>query len=440
MSSTETRTIDTSQLTPLQKTLHLPTSISDKVESGFMANLQKTTYCKIYDKPLEGQATNIGDTGGTQSSGMTFTIDSSACFLLEAAFKQQLPQVSVAEQYADEIQICWPTYPVHNIIVSSQLMVGTISLGTIDTNILDNHSQWYRDIDEYTYNRKTGNVALLTEWKTVLPPTIVSVKLPHSFSHCQANALPLLIFASKKTAEFKMKLRRMYKQLIKMRRKNMDGTYTDIKFNHEYLDGVGKDEELPIPTLLGRYGDITKEEYDDFMKKSSHDTIIFQYITNKEAKETKDSVSLSSAYPVNAIHFFAENCSVGEYGCQSNYTSNKRDILGGFCPIRSFTLMDSDETEIISNDTHYSSLMIADKFVSAPAYPGYNAIPFCEEMTLLDRIKTGIDPGKYTMNFVLDDGGENNTYKMRVIMIVTARMSVDIKSASITFPTFESGK
>ena len=365
--------VDLETFTNFQKRLHDvdPADETDAVFSPFSYTLKKCTWSAQVLAKLKCETT---------TDYATFTPDPKMNFLLYTYLVQKLPAQKVLTKAAKQIRICWPPNLAHNIFNFGQFCYDSEPANTIDSVWMDIERQFFADRGAGKrdhYNMQIGNIPILQSWGTFLPEYDILIIPPWSYSKHTVLAVRLFM-CSLCTVTHRIKLRRKIRELLRMQMKGTDNEWKDIPYNFKYIEGaVSGDDELPPPTMWGKYAQILDSE-----QKWLRETENTVYIRDVIAKSSDQTFSYGSVVPldiysespVTAMFWVAENIQATQNRNFSNYTTNSADMTRGWNPIKNIKEQYGGIDRLKDLDSiHFDGASPLFDFPSAPHLPGYNA-------------------------------------------------------------------
>jgi hypothetical protein len=370
--------IDLDSLSGFQKNLHLTLTDEEEMDARFSHEFNKTswsTHAKVAMSRSDGEMGKI-----------VFTANKKYDFLFNCEMRTLLPETRVKDKWEGKVQICWPAKVGHNLIVEGQLLIDDDPINSIDNVWLDIYSQFYADPGQGkrdTYNQMIGNIGFLTSWNNYLPEFPITIRQPWFYCMHESRALPLLQ-SSMNDIKHIYTLRTNIKDMLRMRIKDKDGKFREIKYNGDYLENP---KNIPTPELWGRFSQITDAER-DWHKTLDRTLYINDVISaksdNPKTFGQKENVKLHALTPCKAIFWVGENCDASGNRNFSNYTTNTDDIKQGWnpCETASISYGGSNRVPELPSD-HFDASEPMNFFPSCPEEAGYNAYSFAYDSTSL---------------------------------------------------------
>ena len=125
-------------LTALQKELHIPEHDDEEMASNFYSEFIRSTW---YTNALIKFKINRSD------SQADFVCPEPCGFLVYSEVKQDLPEISVKEEFKDIIRIAWTPSVAINSISRAKLTVGDVDSMGFNNISLDKYYQYFVRLD-----------------------------------------------------------------------------------------------------------------------------------------------------------------------------------------------------------------------------------------------------------------------------------------------------
>ena len=383
--------IDLSQLSDFQKELHFPPKESKEddednlVMSPFLHKFKKISWSTQLPEEMQR---------AEESDKCIFYANSKFHYLTSSYLVQPLPSIRVRAKFADKYQICWSHNLGHNITEHGRLLIDEDHAQRINTVWLDKYSQYYVNQKRKEYLESIGNLPFLTDWSTFLPEYNLYLPQPWFYSR-RSKALPLFLCKISKV-KHEYKLKRDLQDLLRMRRKDKNGIWKEIKCHPDIIEGA-KDDKIPYPSMWGRYSLITPAEK-NWREKSNYNIYIDDILSfqspNTEKLGKIVEVPVSSYLPVRAFFCVAENMSAKKINNLSNYTTDMNDLSKGWCPIRTCGMNRGNIPRIAQMDHgHFDTLEPLNYFPMVPYDKGYLAHSLSYDTTSMNaEVGMTLDP------------------------------------------------
>lgn len=397
--------IEYGSLSIMQKFMHLPDDLNEKIDedeetidSKFTYEFKKTTWGSNFTEKINRN--NLEENSARYNPNNKFN------FLKASYLTVNTPPIELKSGYTQTIQISLCHNVFHNIIEEGILIIDEEPIQTINTISLDIWSQinmrigqGFRDL----YNSMVGHRDYITgKWTNNIPGCPLECPLPFYYSEHISKALPLLLFSSLSRIEHSFKFRLDYSQLVRMRARQPiygknekeediikeDGSkeiqdwteWKPIKYNHTYLNSISDREKFPLPNMWGRYSIISPEEK-EWRITQQHE----YYTEDIEILNTDDifkygdspSIKVNSQTPAKQFICLAENIESLKYNNRSNYTTNNTDISKGWNPVGSIKQNYKTEKRIPEMSTNnFSKIEPWYTCRSSPSDKGFNIYSF----------------------------------------------------------------
>ena len=310
-----------------------------------------------------------------------------ALFQLKAHTK--LPYIKVKDKFSESVSICYVHNLMHNILYAGELKIDDDHIESLDSVYVDNKCQYFVTKTDL-YDKSIGNIECLEEWSRELPSLPLSFPQPFSFFRKTNVSLPLL--KSNNNVVFEYKVRTKLSELLRMRVAKKDEKtgqihYKEIKCNLKYLDIKGKEENIPIPEMWGRYAELTDAEVNWKKSEEGRQTIYIEDVYSTCSKNpipmgSTDIIPLDCPYPSKYMYWTASLVNNdNQPACLSNYSTNREDVYKGWNPCAKACIKygGSDRVEEMGYEHFEFSEAYDFDFPSAPREPGYNLYVFSFE-------------------------------------------------------------
>lgn len=373
--------LDSDSIKELRKDLYEPSKKDEEVATRFACPITKYTAATHMKMKLEQAHAGEGKINYIASRKFD------ALFQLKAHTK--LPYIKVKDKFSENVSICYIHNLMHNILYAGELKIDDDHIESLDSNYVDNYCQYFVT-KTHLYDRSVGNIECLENWSTELPPLPLSFPQPFSFFRKTNVSLPLL--KSNNNVVFEYKLRTKLSELLRMRvKKKNEKTgeiyYKEIKCNLKYLDIKGKEENIPIPEMWGRYAELTEEEVKWKKSPEGRQTIYIEDVYATCSKNpipigSTDIIPLDCPYPAKYMYWTATVVNAENQPITySNYTTNKEDLYLGWNPCAKACLRygGSDRVEEMGHEHFEISEAYDFDFPNAPREHGYNLYVFAFE-------------------------------------------------------------
>ena len=325
---------------------------------------------------------------GDDASGFTCKIDTSKPCMTKAAIYNYLPNVKVKKEYTgdgEQVEICWPPFPVMAGMKSAQLVVDTHGFPVMTRESFDAVLNYSTDQEDYY--KQAGNMPYLTSWDTELPAAELSCIQPFFFNW---NPFPLY-YSQNVPVNIIYKWDRKLLNLIRMRyRKNESEHWHDIKPKFKYLVNVTKDTTIGTPDLWVNYDVVNQEtiateqqcfpEGDGVMEIRNFKTPYSFEATNVAVYGDKSEIAVEINDMCLAIFVMCQNETASRYNNKPNYTTDSDTTAKGFCPIHALSVDHKGTSHFKDVPPSILYQLYRDRFDVTPKDPNIIAIPLCRKV------------------------------------------------------------
>lgn len=373
--------MDLETINAFQEELHRPSSEEEEIVSDFFQEFRKTSWYTHMPVPLEAEGSG---------NNYKFNVNPTWDYLLYTYLRVRLPALRISEKVRGRVQICWTHNVGVNFVREAHLMFDTKRAQRIDSVWFDIYSQWFMKpgFREH-HNVDVGNVPFLEDWGESLPSYMLNVQQPWYYCRDTLLAIPIL-FCSLTKVYHQYEFRNRVGELLRMRLKDREGEWRQIKPNLAYLEGVNATQTIGEPQLWGRYAYLNEDER-RWQKTCKTDKTI--YIDDVLDIDVKDSVGfgrtvtaeLDCKTPCKAIFWMAEHGLSREINNHSNYTTDLYDMNRGWDPTGKINLTYGGQPRLKDMDSdHFSRSEPWHHFVSPPSEMGYHAYSIARDSSSLD--------------------------------------------------------
>ena len=354
----------------LQKQLYFP-NINEELTSRHSYDLSKRSFSshrKVKMDYLIDENNNNNDENNNENNNeITYIVSKKFDSLINCEMITQLPSVKVKDKYKDSVEICYPHNLGHHIITKGILKINGDIYQTIDSQVLDINSKYYKQ--NVLYDEMVGNIKCLTQWNTKLPGYPVNTPQPWLFTKNPNTGL--LILQTDVNITFTFSRRIKLNELLRMRIRTPSGKCKIVPCNLSYLDLPKNVDEIPIPEMWSKYSLFTDEErrwrkqslsspsYYPNVQKIKHEIWYEDYINcnnnNNDIGMLGEviKIPLKSKSLVRHIFWMGQNLNSIKYNDFSNYTTNT-NLFKGFTPCSKISLSYSPISSISSDDSNDS--------------------------------------------------------------------------------------
>lgn len=406
MSERNVLKLDQTNLKEFQKKLHRGTPENPNINSRFSYAIQKYGW---------SSHTKVKMSHTAEEGEVVYTASKKYDFLLKCEMIHKLFSIKVKDGYKNRVQICFPHNLGHNIGYKGELRIDDDAIEKIDSIWMDIHSQYYMKPNKREhYNRMIGNISVLEDWTTELPPMTLIVPQPFSYSRRSQVGLPLLK-SSTNTITHVYSIRTKLTDILRMRaRKDKNSEFKEIKCNLNYLQDVPTD--LPIPELWGTFAQISEEEFnwrksidentgEPFKQSIYLEDVVMISSDNPVSLSQTDVIPLQCKDPCKQYFWVANNVKNSDNRNFSNYTTDTNNLFNGWNPCSKMALKYGGSSRVQELDHEHFELSVPwNSFPSAPCEPGYNGATFgFEPGTLQADTAVVLDSLNATIHITLND-------------------------------------
>lgn len=410
-------------LNELQEELHYPPNKSNELDSNFYEE----------DVPVAWYSRQTHDFESLTMSDnkIRYTAPEEMAFLHRSFLRQQLPSISVREEYKDTVQIRWTDYVAISSIINSELKIDGIEPMCLPGIWFNVYSQWFRQLGYSDLMiERLGQLPHLVTWASDLPAYRCSLQQPFFYNRSLVDALPLNLnhkIKAPTSVQHILTLRNKISQLLRMRQ-FVDGVWVEIHTNMNYI--VAPDI-LPPPVLRGVFSVNTQEELDDYRCKKTgvvryYDDIVHISAENDEELGKVMSRTLSECTrPCKAMFWMCENTSAREFNSYANFTTDSTDISLGTHPIDRSILYyvgkNQERFNLTPDEVEFDESLGV--FSSHPVDQGYQAYSF--SVNPLNRIDVGVvlnDLNAKMSVHLTSTTGCVDKFRLHVVMMVTRKL------------------
>ncbi len=367
-------------LSKLQLEKHTTDSPDAPIESIFAGAVNRRTWYSTFPHKLESEY---------QNEKIKYKSLHTPDYLAHVYIVQQLPALRVKDKWKEEIRICWPHNCGNNITTKGEFVIGSSNIiQTIDNKWMDDHHQMMIENGYEKFIKKCqGNFPFLEDWNTFLPEYALTPMQPFFIDSDTEMAFPIYRIDPQKDISIKYKIRRNFREMLRMKKKCVDG-WKEICFNKTYIEGNFGKDELPLPEMYGIYYKISSAEIDVSLEadengvvKDTYEQMINEVIVydrdEKHSYGANVAVELHSAHPCKFVTVKAENSIYEKSRNYSNYTTDE-DVYKGSSPIKSFPCLSFGPTIKMEklDSCHTDRMFPYYHAPRVPTEPGYNLIPF----------------------------------------------------------------
>lgn len=351
---------------------------------------------------------------------VTYSPNKTMHFLEAVDLFFQLPKIKVKDAYKNKVQIAWTPKVGHRIAIHGKLYYGDNVELTLDSGTLDITEAWFnKGGKNEAYSAAIGEIKELTEWTDELSRfTDGCVPQPWYISDHIAQAIPLHQLGDRVRFVY------TFQPLLSLLRMRIRvGESKDIfadaddewKFvsperYQDYLTDVPRDTHEYV-TMKGYYS-YTNKEASHWKTCSDRRTYnVVEYIhfaSSNPAKLGSNAViDIDCKYPIQAIHYMAQNKKAVDGKVFCNYSTNSTSKGKSPCSSYLLTIGDIKYPETPCSNATFSPGWR--RFPSIPKDPGYHVHTFINNYNYvhINDISVNASNGKVKLQIALADPGNS---------------------------------
>lgn len=360
---------------PMQRSLHVPVTESEKIRSNFYREFSKSTF---HTTQIESfKQSKVSD------SKIDFIHTGGATYLIYSYMTQYYPAIRVLPKFRKTIRICWTHNLAINTIKEARMHSDGVNIFGFSKIFLDHMNQnWVDPAFKDQVQIDIGNAPCMEVWNTSLPSYNTTLDLPFYYSFDETLAYPTVLDKNLiHSFTFKNKIAELLR-MQELKLVNGKETWKDIPCKFSCLSGIPSDFRLPSPELWGRFSYNADYEI-EWLKCHENVTQIFNDIitiksTNPEKIGKTLTVELNSEHPWQCLMWKAENMKATANRYLSNYTTNWESIDEGWSPMKTVNYEYTGGKKFDDMDSqHFETVVSRHHFKSVSHEAGYNAFSQC---------------------------------------------------------------
>jgi hypothetical protein len=318
-------------------------------------------------------------------------------FLKYSYLVQEFPAIRVKPEKEKQYLICWPHNLAINTIKQARFNIDEDTRASFDTVWLD---QYFENLNKpgfrELFNQMVGNVPMLENWTTFLPPYETSLPQPWWYCEDSRNAFPLHYCSKDTSVTHIYEMRKNIGDLLRMAKKvtNRHGEeqWVELKeVDFSVLEGVSKDSTLKKPEMWGCYAYVSDQELELNRKCDSSEKAIYYNDViscdqhNTLSYGTSAVVDLFCDTPCKSIFWAAENTDSNLIRNYSNYTTNTYNVYAGWNPIHNVTLKYGKTPRINKmKSLHFDRMVPWYHMRSPPTFAGFSSYSIADNCMCVD--------------------------------------------------------
>jgi hypothetical protein len=416
-------------LTALQKELHIPEHDEEEMASNFYNEFIRSTW---YTNALVKFKASYSD------NQVDFTCPEPCGFLVYSELRQELPEISVKEEFSEIVRIAWTPSIAFNCINKAKLTMGDVDLMNLNNIAIDKYYQYCREIGfERDLQEAVGDVDILTNFTDYLPAYPTICVQPWLYND-NPKKLPMFNDIGKSVIHSYV-LRNKITSLLRMQRLEGD-RWVNVKPDLSVLNGIPSDKRLPPPEFWGRITTNFRPELNIYRCEEKINIYYKDYVTitsdNPEVMGKKVPITNMSNRPARAFWWVAQNQEALANNYHSNYTTDPDDRQLGHSPLKAFSL--THGSQLVKYEDmdmeHFRLIEPMKHFKSSPMYKGYG----CHSISLypLKVNDVSLSLGDLNTNFSVTLGNTDvmasrrpimveSTYKIHFTMLVQRKLTLE---------------
>lgn len=356
--------VDKEKFTEMQESLYtIPDTMSeqealDHIKCPFYYRTDDiTTYSSPTVTEMESSIPNQALDDRTNKQLQQFVYSASGKYhrLLHCYITFKLPDIQVAPEYEDSVQIALCPNLMHNITNMAILRMPGYEQ-PIDTAFLD----FYRSNDcpnIKNWDYMIGNRPELQEWDCVLKTRDeLTLPLPFYIDMSPKYSVPIHLFPPRDGVEVLVRYSLMLENLLRMRIKDEKGVWHEIPPYLPFLETESK--EIGIPKMWGIYRTVTDEQIADDSKGYSIIIPDIKYFTERVVEQNFSIDLTDKQRTIRGVRYGFLNLKAAYYNNHSNYTLSHQNSGVGDDPQEEYELTYGNIHRISKRGTIHSTAIV----------------------------------------------------------------------------------